>query len=284
MADGGREGVTARWGGTGYRGGASRGTPGGEVSCVGESFRWGAGTGRGGQARGMCPGKWRGGDRTRRADGARGWGLRGPVPPSPWLPCPAGGRLGPTCSARPDAEEGAPRGGGEALRVQHPAGPDAPRPGRAPPWAAPRRISPADPRRHGPAPSRPSRPCTAAPARVPRHPHAGPRFGKSRAVGRRTPETRAVREAPFTSRTGPPSAGMRTAVSPDPLCHFQRADPRPPIKPLVRAVLRAHDRAHGAMNGACEKEVRARGVDGGGQGTARNRRPARSAPIGRPWR
>ncbi|GAA3896943.1 hypothetical protein GCM10022207_76610 [Streptomyces lannensis] len=37
---------------------------------------------------------------------------------------------------------------------------------------------------------------------------------------------RTVREVEFTSRTGPPPAGMKAAVSPSPLDPVQRADPR----------------------------------------------------------
>jgi hypothetical protein len=37
---------------------------------------------------------------------------------------------------------------------------------------------------------------------------------------------RTVREAEFASRTGPPPAGMKAAVSPSPLDPVQRADPR----------------------------------------------------------
>lgn len=44
--------------------------------------------------------------------------------------------------------------------------------------------------------------------------------------------TRSVREALLASRTAPPPAGNEAAVSPSPLVHAQRADPRSTMEAL----------------------------------------------------
>ncbi|SCD61212.1 hypothetical protein GA0115246_103781 [Streptomyces sp. SolWspMP-sol7th] len=101
--------------------------------------------------------------------------------------------------------------------------------------------------------------------------------GRAREM-RAVPETRAVREAPFTSRTGPPSAGMRTAVSPGPLRHSQRADPRPTNKAAGTG------RVESARPGArCHvRSVRRRGRSRGRRQGRTEARPQPGAPAHRP--